>query len=361
MKILKIILINIIILISLFICLEISWRIALTIKNYDVPVVNYFGKTWYRVNPIELGKFDEKLIKTLKPNLKILKVDIPRYEKNSTISSDELGFRKNLNQIEFKSGDLRILAVGDSFTFGDQVSDQSTWPSCLERELKIKTDNGGYGGYSAGQSVRKGILESKKRKYSHIIWSIFFHDFERDFSKPLLIVNDQNQLEFNNQIKKNDESKKDEMLFYGYLKEYSFIFYHLDYKIFPKLKELLKKTNIDNKNTSKKELFYGIDYSLVERNIKFLLKKFNEINIEKKILLYQYGEHFKKSSEAEKIKTIIKENSENYNFLIIDTLDEFSKYDEKKLKLLWFDHHTKLGNQVVCKYIIEKIEENKLN
>ena len=75
------------------------------------------------------------------------------------------------------------------------MSDQSTWPSCIEKELKIKTDNGGYGGYSAGQSVWKAILESKKRKYSHVIWSIFFQDFERDFSKSLLIINDQGKLE----------------------------------------------------------------------------------------------------------------------------------------------------------------------
>ena len=173
MRALRIIFINILILIGLFIFLEFGWRVALTIKNYKIPVVNYFGKTWYRVNVIELGQFDRKLIKTLKPNLKILNVDIPRYEKKSRISSNELGFRNNLNQVEFKDENLRILTVGDSFTFGDQVSDQSTWPSCIEKELKIKTDNGGYGGYSAGQSVRKAILESKKRKYSHVIWSIF--------------------------------------------------------------------------------------------------------------------------------------------------------------------------------------------
>ena len=361
MRALRIIFINILILIGLFIFLEFGWRVALTIKNYNIPVVNYFGKTWYRVNIIELGQFDRKLIKTLKPNLKILNVDIPRYEKKSRISSDELGFRNNLNQVEFKDENLRILTVGDSFTFGDQVSDQSTWPSCIEKELKIKTDNGGYGGYSAGQSVRKAILESKKRKYSHVIWSIFFQDFERDFSKSLLIINDQGKLEFNDKIKRISKTKKDEILFFGYLKEYSFIFYHLDYKFFPKLKNIFKKSDNDNKNLVTKENFYGIDYLLIERNIKFLLKKFNEINIENKILLYQYGEHFQKSPYGKKIKDIIKKNSENYNFLIIDTAEEFIKYDKEKLRLLWFDHHTKLGNQVVCKYIIKKMNKDNSN
>ena len=134
----------------------------------------------------------------------------------------------------------------------------------------------------------------------------FFQDFERDFSKSLLIINDQGKLEFNDKIKRISKTKKDEILFFGYLKEYSFIFYHLDYKVFPKLKNLFKKSDNDNKNLVTKENFYGIDYLLIERNIKFLLKKFNEINIENKILLYQYGEHFQKSPYGKKIKDIIK-------------------------------------------------------
>ena len=139
MRALKIIFINILILIGLFIFLEFGWRVALTIKNYKIPVVNYFGKTWYRVNVIELGQFDRKLIKTLKPNLKILNVDIPRYEKKSRISSNELGFRNNLNQVEFKDENLRILTVGDSFTFGDHVSDQTelVWSAQLRKYQEI--------------------------------------------------------------------------------------------------------------------------------------------------------------------------------------------------------------------------------
>ena len=34
-----------------------------------------------------------------------------------------------------------ILAVGDSFTFGDQVSDEDTWPSYLEKYSKSKVIN----------------------------------------------------------------------------------------------------------------------------------------------------------------------------------------------------------------------------
>ena len=82
----------------------------------------------------------------------------------------------------------------------------------------------------------------------------FFQDFERDFSKSLLIINDQGKLEFNDKIKRISKTKKDEILFFGYLKEYSFIFYHLDYKVFPKLKNLFKNLII-NKNLERKFLW----------------------------------------------------------------------------------------------------------
>jgi hypothetical protein len=36
-----------------------------------------------------------------------------------------------------------VLVVGDSFTFGDQVSDDETWPACLEATLHRGVDNGG--------------------------------------------------------------------------------------------------------------------------------------------------------------------------------------------------------------------------
>ncbi|MBL8731285.1 MAG: hypothetical protein JNN13_02825 [Planctomycetes bacterium] len=46
-----------------------------------------------------------------------------------------------------------VLAVGDSFTFGDQVSDQETWPAQLEQRLSRPVRNGGVFGYGFDQTV----------------------------------------------------------------------------------------------------------------------------------------------------------------------------------------------------------------
>ena len=69
--------------------------------------------------------------------MQLKNVDLPRWEKNSNITINDLGFRDNKNN--FKENDnQRILLVGDSITFGSQVTDINTWSSCLERETKIQ-------------------------------------------------------------------------------------------------------------------------------------------------------------------------------------------------------------------------------
>jgi hypothetical protein len=50
-------------------------------------------------------------------------------------------------------GERGVLAVGDSFTFGDQVADADTWPAALERTLQRRVWNGGVFGYSFAQTV----------------------------------------------------------------------------------------------------------------------------------------------------------------------------------------------------------------
>ena len=67
------------------------------------------------------------------------------------------GIRSNHNQAETQflsepDTDFRILAVGDSFTFGVQVADHETWPAILERNTGKRVINGGVFGYGLDQS-----------------------------------------------------------------------------------------------------------------------------------------------------------------------------------------------------------------
>jgi hypothetical protein len=68
----------------------------------------------------------------------------------TTVTIDAHGFRSNGQPTPEGP---RIVAVGDSFTFGDEVHDHESWPAALERELGSPVINGGVFGYSLGQAV----------------------------------------------------------------------------------------------------------------------------------------------------------------------------------------------------------------
>ena len=71
--------------------------------------------------------------------------------------------------------------MGDSFTFGDQVSNHETWPSCLERKLLNGVDNGGVFGYGSAQALKRASMKLMKKQYSTVILSVLVgQDFQRD-------------------------------------------------------------------------------------------------------------------------------------------------------------------------------------
>lgn len=70
-----------------------------------------------------------------------------------TANTDEFGFRLSPNawgvNLEPFSGP--ILAEGDSFTFGDEVSDDETWPTHLQAIKKVRVVNGGVSSFGLDQ------------------------------------------------------------------------------------------------------------------------------------------------------------------------------------------------------------------
>jgi hypothetical protein len=73
----------------------------------------------------------------------------------------------------------QVLAVGDSFTFGDQVSDSETWPALLEQRSGLQVLNGGVFGYGLDQTVLR--LERLLATYrpSVVVLELIPHDIHR--------------------------------------------------------------------------------------------------------------------------------------------------------------------------------------
>jgi lysophospholipase L1-like esterase len=82
-------------------------------------------------------------------------VDRTLRERPFQITIDSLGYRDTQEmQREKPAGEIRILMLGDSFTFGHLVDDEDTLPAQLERRLRprcgdaVRTINAGVGGSS---------------------------------------------------------------------------------------------------------------------------------------------------------------------------------------------------------------------
>lgn len=74
---------------------------------------------------------------------------------------------------------LPIVAVGDSFTFGEQVSDAETWPALLERLLNRPVINAGVPGYAFDQTVLRAEQLLRERPAAGLIVSLIPDDLRR--------------------------------------------------------------------------------------------------------------------------------------------------------------------------------------
>ena len=343
-----------------FFTLEVSLRIYLTLKHFETPHLNYWGKTWYRFEKIEFAGFHEELISDLIVS-NYQKVNGARWKKNSKLTINHNGFRENGNEISNYKNEKKILVTGDSFAFGDQVSNNETWPAYLENKSKILVFNGGHPGYSAGQSLKKAIILSNKDTYDYFIWSVIYDDFIRDYQLKF-IVKKNGELKFN-KFKKNKDFKREKKkkLLYHYLKENFFIVYIVDRELISKIIKPEKKIS----PKSYKRLVKGlINYSEKELS-DFLINKFLKINIDKKYILIQHTGQSDNTSEKlrsaryeqieKKYSKILLDTAMKHRIKILDTKLVFENMPADEKRLMWFDHHTPLGNQKVSDFIFKNI------
>jgi len=72
-----------------------------------------------------------------------------------------------------------ILAVGDSFTYGDEVNDGQTWPAQLQLLTGRRVLNGGVSGYGFDQIVLRAEQLAARYKPSAIVVSFIADDIRR--------------------------------------------------------------------------------------------------------------------------------------------------------------------------------------
>jgi GDSL-like Lipase/Acylhydrolase family len=107
------------------------------------------------------------------------------------IESD--GLRRTGEQVAGAS----ILAVGDSFTYGDEVNDGQTWPAQLQLLTGRRALNGGVSGYGFDQIVLRAEQLAAKYKPAVIVASFIADDIRRtemrrlwSADKPYFVIED---------------------------------------------------------------------------------------------------------------------------------------------------------------------------
>jgi hypothetical protein len=97
----------------------------------------------------------------------------------NNVNFDADGFRLNGGLDRLSAGGGTILAVGDSYTFGDEVADGETWPAYLQELSGRRVLNAGVAGYGLDQSVLRAEIEVAATHPSAIVVEFIADDMHR--------------------------------------------------------------------------------------------------------------------------------------------------------------------------------------
>lgn len=335
---------------------EVGIRVAWTFKSCFSSTCDYSRLLAFKVRNIPdswsigLTQYDKQLGYVPHANFSSI-VNAPAYGWNSvSVNIDERSFRKN----NFLNSALtpKVLAVGDSFTFGDQVSDLDTWPACLQKKMGYGVVNAGVFGYGAAQALKRAKYELLTNSYDFIIFSILVaDDFDRDrfdyrfgFPSPALIK-DKGSITWAQVPDANKSgskflpaSRSKFAIFY----QNSILFAGIWDRVFPVY------------DWSRNNLYSVHPKAADEEEIiEWTLTEFSKINNVKKILVLQYSEHLE-DKRALRYRDIVINFSKFLDIKVVDTYEVLRAYDPL---LLWYGLHTPFGNEVVCDLIKEAISK----
>ena len=266
-----------------------------------------------------------------------------------SVNIDKYGFRQSFKPFNPEDSKKRyVLTVGDSFTFGSQVSDEETWQSCLNKKQdQYIFVNAGVFAYGTAQSVLRA--EELLRSYDFdgvIISTLVGHNFTRDkylykwgFPRPTITL-------------KNNELIIKKPSFNRPGSKYSNYEPSLLDKIIASSFFIRKINPSYRKKVS--NIIDIIDKESIETDelIKWATKKSKSLSPNVYWLL-QYTNELSQADKDERF--FIKGALELEELSIIDTYenlhgDSRSFVDNKEI---WNGHHTALGNEIVCELILK--------
>ena len=356
----KIVVVNLLVLLSLLIVAEIALRLIWTVRSCIELECDLSRITSLKIHDggratyIGISRLDELLGYVPREGFSAT-INAPGWI-NVKVTIRKDGFRSNGSEVVPPFTD--VLAVGDSFTFGDQVSDNETWPACLERKLGRGVDNGGVFGYGAAQALRRASLKLADKNYSTLVLSILVGiDFIRDrlsyrfgFPKPALI-HTENGITWSTVPDPNVPGTK-----YNPVHKFPSFAYERSEMAAEIFDLLFPGYNYKN------EILGGDRLTTVHSNsaneneiVEWTLRTFSSFKMKNKMLLLQYLGPDTNETNVVRERNLIWRIANELSLKVVDTSTVLRNSDEGKL---WYTigdhHHTPLGNEIVCSYLFEQ-------
>ncbi len=164
---------------------------------FSLGTLIFFGEVFLRLRRHELLDFDNYFVKFRKTKAATCLVTFDETlgwvsESNVTerrnnyrtrVTTRDHGIRINSVQNKVDSKLPPILAVGDSFVFGDQASNEESWPSHLEAKSGTRVLNAGMCGYGMDQSYLRAKQLVDIYQPSTLIYSFTSYDIPRSRDK----------------------------------------------------------------------------------------------------------------------------------------------------------------------------------
>jgi len=345
----KVVVVNVAIFFLLLIVTEIVVRSVWTVRSCIESECDFSRiaglkvRTIDRATDIGLTRFDELLGYVPREGFSAV-VNGPGWVNGKvTIRND--GFRSNGADPLLPSD---VLVVGDSYTFGDHVSDSETWPACLERKLGRSVDNGGVMGYGTAQALRRASLKLLEKRYTTLVLStVLASDFDRDrlsyrtgFPKPA-VIHTKNGIGWSAVPDPNTPGTKFNPLHHevlSFVYERSEIFAAMLDRFLPYNNIVGDRLTILHQNAANENEI-----------VDWTLKKFSKLTISNKMLLLQYSDL--NTPEVAQKRRFILGIAKELSLKVIDTSDALIK--AKANEIWYYGHHTPLGNELVCSYLFE--------
>ena len=375
----KIVVVNLLVFLFLLIVVEILLRSVWTVRSCINSECDFSRIAGLKVQKIDratdlgLTRFDELLGYVPREGFSATMNALPWHGGKLTIRKD--GFRSNGSEPPPLPED--VLVVGDSFTFGYQVSDNETWPACLERKLGRGVDNGGVTGYGTAQALRRASLKLAEKSYTTLVLSTLVAppdgDFERDrlnyrqgWPKPA-VIHTKNGIGWSAASDPNTPGTHFNPLYHEAYHEALFFVYERS----EILRLILDRFFPDNNIVGDRLTI--VHPNAVDENeiVDWTLRKFSKLEIKNKMLLLQYTSADRDTTEVAERRKLILGIANDLSLKVIDTYDVLRNANEKRPQLcngcrnplplmdeLWYldnsYHHTPTGNELVCSYLFEQ-------